>query len=449
MRGLTSFQEQAMRIPAKAGAPRRAITLVEMLVALAVTLIMMWAVVRIFALAGTGVSASRAAIDLAERLRSVRNRLQTDLAGATASMLPPLRPEADQGYFELVEGPAKDYNFAQPTRANSIMGDYDDILALTTRSRGEPFVGIVAGAGRVRQQVAEVVWFLAPSRQVLTQNAAEPIQLFNLYRKQLLVGRVPVTSRQVGRDFFNAHDVSARYDVASAAMAVNSLSDLSRRENRYAHDSRPDQFPHLLVPTNNIPPGQQALAPFDSASGRLGEDVLLTNVVSFDVRVWDPGAPVRTAPDSTAVLPSDPAYNANLPIMSYGAYVDLGYPYNYAAAANVPVPWFNLQSARSMRNDPSKLPVNGAIYDTWSIHYEQNADVGRSPVFDENQNGSFDEGTNGLDDNNDGVVDDPLEQETSAPYPRPLRGVQVKIRVYDDSTRQVREVSVVQDFLPE
>jgi hypothetical protein len=60
----------------------------------------------------------------------------------------------------------------------------------------------------------------------------------------------------------------------------------------------------------------------------------------------------------------------------------------------------------------------------------------------------MDTGTNGFDDDNNGVVDDPGEMETSAPYPAPLRGIQVKIRVFEPDSRQVREVTVVQDFLP-
>jgi KaiC/GvpD/RAD55 family RecA-like ATPase len=41
------------------------------------------------------------------------------------------------------------------------------------------------------------------------------------------------------------------------------------------------------------------------------------------------------------------------------------------------------------------------------------------------------------------------ENETSPPYPVPLRGIQVKIRVFEPDSRQVREVTVVQDFLPQ
>jgi hypothetical protein len=67
--------------------------------------------------------------------------------------------------------------------------------------------------------------------------------------------------------------------------------------------------------------------------------------------------------------------------------------------------------------------------------------------------------TNGFDDpGNDatgsvtaanGIVDDDTEKLTSPPYPHPLRGIQVKIRVFEPDSRQIREVTVVQDFLPQ
>jgi hypothetical protein len=57
----------------------------------------------------------------------------------------------------------------------------------------------------------------------------------------------------------------------------------------------------------------------------------------------------------------------------------------------------------------------------------------------------------------DGVVDnivyngDPTKGEnmTAPPYPIPLRGIQVKIRTFEPDSRQVREVTVIQDFLPQ
>ena len=58
-------------------------------------------------------------------------------------------------------------------------------------------------------------------------------------------------------------------------------------------------------------------------------------------------------------------------------------------------------------------------------------------------------GANGIDDDGNGVVDDPNERESRPPYPTPLRGIKVTIRVYEPSSKQVRQMTVVQDFLPE
>jgi hypothetical protein len=99
------------------------------------------------------------------------------------------------------------------------------------------------------------------------------------------------------------------------------------------------------------------------------------------------------------------------------------------------------------------------VYDTWSTHYERNG-------FDEDYDGVVDEGTDGFD--NDmpnsnsptiqsrtltgtgiGGPDDATELESPAPYPVPLRGLQVKIRVFEPDSRQIREITVVQEFLPE
>jgi hypothetical protein len=55
----------------------------------------------------------------------------------------------------------------------------------------------------------------------------------------------------------------------------------------------------------------------------------------------------------------------------------------------------------------------------------------------------------GLDNDGNGIVDDVAELQAPPPYPVPLRGIQIKIRVYEPDSRQVREVTVVQDFLPQ
>jgi hypothetical protein len=85
-------------------------------------------------------------------------------------------------------------------------------------------------------------------------------------------------------------------------------------------------------------------------------------------------------------------------------------------------------------------------WDTWSSHYETNG-------IDEDGIGGVDQGSNGIDDAigpyaQNGQIDEPSEQETSPPYPFPLRGIEIRIRCYEPSSRQVRQVTVRHTFVP-
>jgi hypothetical protein len=46
-------------------------------------------------------------------------------------------------------------------------------------------------------------------------------------------------------------------------------------------------------------------------------------------------------------------------------------------------------------------------------------------------------------------VDDVSERDTIPPYSYPLRGLQVRIRLYEPSTRQARQATVATDFVTE
>ena len=170
---------------------RQAFTLVEMLVALVITLILMGAATTIFGIVANSVSESRAVMEASDRLRSARSRLQLDLGGITATMQPPLRPETGAGFFEYIEGPTRDWRpfFPVPTAPlpnpdwTTMLGDSDDILCMTVRSLGDPFVGtffqkraVASGETRddsdstgdfkwqpvgIESKVAEIVWFMS------------------------------------------------------------------------------------------------------------------------------------------------------------------------------------------------------------------------------------------------------------------------------------------------
>jgi type II secretory pathway pseudopilin PulG len=430
----------------------RGYTLVEILVATALSLMLMAAVVRMFGDVSQGIADSRSMLEAADRLRLAATRLQQDLSGVTVTMSPPRKPENNEGYFEYIEGPvvAPPSNVAYdpalkkpadvafntsviPASSDTTAGDFDDILMFTTRSAGRPFVGrYLNGLNGVGQSdVAEVAWFLRGR---------------TLHRRVLLVmPGADVTTGVTPANFYQTNDISVRVD---GTLKANTLGDLTRRECRFAH---PTTFPtaadgcywywtiagaapvlkYPTLPTlaecstgtwapnqpvantsinNNldfwrINPGyfvaDNALAP---GGTRVADDVILTNVIGFDVKAWDPGA---------------------------GAYVDLGY--NNAGATTA-------FSGFGDGNSGLQGTANTArIYDTYSTSLE--ADVAHD---------GFDNG-NGV----AGIVDDDGEKVQTGggvtyglpPYAAPLRGVQVKIRVFEPDSRQIREVTVVQDFL--
>jgi hypothetical protein len=157
---------------------------------------------------------------------------------------------------------------------------------------------------------------------------------------------------------------------------------------------------------------------------RESEDLVLTNVLAFDVKIWDPTA-VTGAADTAAVRPGDPGFPLASTALARGAYVDLA----YAPGANPSV--------------FAGYPHLGdlAVYDTWSNHYEKDG-------IDQDGVRGADTGTDGFDNNNNGLVDEFDEWEAPPPYPAPCRGIQVIIRVFEPDSRQIRQVTVVQDFLP-
>ena len=219
---------------------------------------------------------------------------------------------------------------------------------------------------------------------------------------------------------------------------------------------------------------------------------MMHNVLAFDVRAFDALAPLL--PDeSTATLvshalaPGDPGYKpavdagfAAAPV-GLGAFVDLG----YATRPTNSLPHFTnliesqFSSMPLLGNFPTTMtpgppwrlnyggtaPFNGRprtytqfTYDTLTLRYERDADLPRiggmtaAPTIrmaDEDDDGVVDEMTNGWDDDGNLAVDDDGEREAPSPYGDPLRGVKVTIRFAESDTRQVRQTSVVKNFVPD
>lgn len=427
----------------------RGFSLTELLVASTIALIVMGAVAQLFSLFSRTLSESQAIVDIGGRMRTTALQLRHDLGGITAPVRPWISPDSNTGYFELIEGPRHDSDAVHGS--SDLEADTDDVLLFTTRAPARPFVGQY-GVDTIESPVAEVAWFCR-------QAASQPVNgttLYNLHRRQLLVvgyvGRPPFSS--AGANSAAGSLPTADYDISLRAengmLVPNTLGDLAKRENRFRHAA--GTFPHVFI--------LDADATFDNTT-RAWEDVILTNVIGFDVRVYDPLA--RSQPGaSTSLMPGDAAYSAATALSgtgALGAYVDLGWgggtpiPLTVATSSTLPpnsqttwlqTPGFQVSNGpkNAFLRSATDLTIAAPTYDTWSLHYETNG-------VDEDGDGTIDEGTNSVDDNADALPDNPPERETSAPYPVPLRGIEVRIRCYEPTSGQVRQVTLRHTFIGE
>ncbi len=447
---------------------RRGVTLIEMLISVTLTLLIVFAVVQIFQYLGETVAIGRATIEMSGQLRTVSNRLQADIDSLTCPVKTWIEPAMGAGYFYYREGPppGNDYDPTASTPQQPMnrtltdlegmidwstgqarspalpIGDQDDILAMTIRSRDEPFRSDTG----FTSQVAEVVWWVAALDTDGSGNLTDADVRY-LLRRVFLV--LPGTN--VGGLGPNA-DVT--YRMNGTTRVANSLADLTTPENRMMNNSEV-AFPPFILP-----------AVWQSTYARFA---VMGDILAFDVRAYDPQAAifsseVPTSPAAFAVVPGDAGYAEAVKaavaqpnrLIGYGAFVDLNFAnlyYHYLSQQN------NFQTLVAGNNgrlpslvtgdfaDHPQLP-NGAAqwfntpiaYDTWTTIYERDG-------VDNDGDSIVDDETNGLDDDSINGIDDFGERETSPPYDLPLRGIEVRMRMIEPSTGQVRQVSVVGDFV--
>ncbi len=503
-------------------AKRGGYTLIEILVSVTLMLLLMLGVTQLFSSIGTTINEAQSTLNMTANLRATKNRLAKDLTYLTADpFLTPLIDTATNptGYFCIIEGMGaahsntllQNLNAKTPTsdsiRTRDIalnpdsndaplsalgdttiydntVGDMDDVIMFTVTSpAGEEFRGLCGTTkGIIESNTAEVIWFCRGN---------------TLYRRTLLV--IPDDDLQASgtftaTGFYAKHDISARYDTVKSKIVANTLEDLTRRENRFAHGGGLT-FPcdihdnaacyYLRMPTltemshtdwniantflvniNGKASYPSTTAPYSlytdpltasstpfidfwynplpwqqitpttgniyalESTTRYAEDVILTNVLSFDVQVWNPEvnrfANLGEARNYTAIgstIPSPGLY-----------YEDLGpdgnqIPADATALSLGTQGFYSWGQKNVVTNAIEELPC---VYDTWTDEYE----VDRKSVVGYP--------TNGRNPNSSDFRDWSAPQ----PYWVGLRGVKVTIRTFDPRSRNVREMSLVHSFVP-
>lgn len=511
---VSSFASKSRRL-------RRGMTLTEMLIAITVTLVLLAAMVNAFRVLSDEITDSRAILDVAGQLRSTCETIRSDLRGLTVPVQPWVDPADGLGYYEQCEYSVVSHDSDFTTTPDNLIGDLDDVLMFTARSTGKPFRGRVQTLGggfqTIESPVAEIaIWTLLHDNNgdgLLDRSIGEYV---TVHRRVLLVRPdlnnditiFPTNGQIAGNNdlltWYRNNDVSVH--VTNVGLVANSLGDLSKREYRFAHfigyaptdtivDVQPTAFPY--------PISRSWLNALVQNGNFRGEDVLMSDVVEFDIKVFDPTAPVyddrlfHGGIASVALIPGDPAYPTMIAtdignlgngfaqldvdsLSSRGAYVDLG----YLVPLSAPLPALEASTLRNASQFSGqamlKSQMNVAamtfpefssfVYDTWPSHYEadglnqdqqimtafastQDVDAGGAPssLF-------VDEGIDGVDNPNDdptlGPVgsqlfgpDDASERETSPPYLNPLRGIEITIRVVEPRSQQSRQSSLAVDFV--
>ncbi|MBI2478108.1 MAG: prepilin-type N-terminal cleavage/methylation domain-containing protein, partial [Planctomycetia bacterium] len=280
---------------------RFGLTLIEMLVATALTLLLVGALTQAFQIVGTNVASNRATLEMAGQIRGVNIRLQSDLANVTVPLKPWPRPSEGLGYFEYIEG--WDHDGSPYLLGNTNFGDNDDVGLYTDYAAATPTPTTITSP------LAEIAWWATLTDKPVTdvdQNglldtgngSVDPDQGedFTLYRRVLLIrpdlGTLaqfpPPTSttpnptynintqadllnlRTNIRQFYGENDVSVRIvrnfipagsNNLQVFMVANSLEDLTKRENRFAHSRIVADNPSAAPWTPGVPPpGRQRVA---------------------------------------------------------------------------------------------------------------------------------------------------------------------------------------------
>ena len=314
---------------------RRGVTLVEMLVTLAILLLMMTAIVKTFQAATGALNAAQVYQELDNQLRLLDSTIRSDLNGVTARLTPPLNPNNNLGYLEYGENEFAD-----------VQGeDSDDYIRFTAKApAGRPFTGrmwvpppipissmstaqlqnyLATQPITINSEYAEIIYFLrngnlyrrvllvAPERQSSMATTVNNVWNYNDPNTGLATYNFSPTalggnlvSWQAVNDL-SAHPSSTGAPYNNNTVILNTLADLTSRENRWGYQRFSSDFQDVygnLVAggdglsddfnADNVPDYYPTLYPqaFNYAAGAAGQII------------FEPGYPVARQPVALASM---------------------------------------------------------------------------------------------------------------------------------------------------
>jgi hypothetical protein len=294
---------------------RSAYTLVELMTATVLSLILLLGTIEMFrSVAGT-MQDTRATLNMSAHLEHTAALLRNDLALIPKSLAEkPFKINANintsaeyevddtDGYLEIIEGnPA-----ANPYKPDdATIGDVDDMIAFTTLPSPIPFRGIIGGQVAERNQ-AEVIWFLRGTslyrrirliddQHVTDDGIYSPSELADRNKRYGHYGAFPHT-------IYNS-DVSGktridgnywlRFPTLEETLHAGWNPGPAWTSSYHTLPTVPVDLWETRYPGSGLDPKSGSLTSFVSTprNPRAGEDVVLTNVISFDIKVCNEDNP--------------------------------------------------------------------------------------------------------------------------------------------------------------
>lgn len=302
---------------------------------------------------------------------------------------------------------------------------------------------------------AEVAYFLRDSGTTTTGPAPKP--LFSLHRRIRLLTKNDQAQTQLNWAFYQAAAPGLSCAPGTGPKGLNGPGDIAIPSNRMGG---------LTGIRTPLATGGaiDTIGPVADAAGNMtGEDILLTNVISFEIKAsWDPGLSFFTTPGN--LNPSNPIRNP-LPVRQVGAIemapgtpaptpiplatadtptpenpfddlplapsVERGYTATDASmnSHNFPNGSGNANFARWF-SDATYTAGTRRVFDTWTSTQFATGAAWNQSVFEQAPAGSRNWQPN----------------PNYVPLPIRVKAIQIKLRIYDPKNHLTRQITFVQDL---